>query len=471
MSETVEMARPEANVGPDANAEPGANAGPGEAGRDRSVLAEPLTLPCGQVIKNRIAKVAMTEGLAEGDNRANARFVELYRRWGAGGAGVLVTGNVIVDRWHLERGGNLAIEGAQSDDAKAWLRRVAEAAQGDGAKIWAQLNHAGRQTQKMINKTPKAPSDVGLKMGNGRFGTPTPLTGEEVEAAIEAFVNAARVLDECGFDGIQMHAAHGYLVSQFLSPLSNRREDRWGGSLENRARFLLTIVRRIRAECPPPFAVTVKLNSADFQRGGFDEADSVRVAAMLEEAGCDMIEVSGGNYEQPRMIDFNRKDPLAANKDPSANKRESTRRREAYFLDFVPKLRAASNIPVMVTGGFRSADAMIDARVDDGVDMIGLGRPLVLNPEGANDILEGRVDRLESRDDDLVVGTGLLGPRSPISFLRDLNAWGSLGWYYEHIYAIADRRPIDRALSAFKAPLRYDRTEGRTAKAVKRDAA
>ena len=454
MSDTIEMERPVAQTSP-----------VGEGKRDVSVLAEPLTLPCGQTIKNRIAKVAMTEGLAEGDNRANARFVELYRRWGAGGAGVLITGNVIVDRWHLERGGNLAVDGAQSDDAKAWLRRVADAAQHDGAKIWAQLNHAGRQTQKMINKNPKAPSDIGLKMGNGRFGTPTPLTGAEVEAAIEAFVNAARVLNECGFDGVQMHAAHGYLISQFLSPLSNRREDQWGGSLENRARFLLTIVRRIRAECPPPFAVTVKLNSADFQRGGFDEADSVRVAAMLEEAGCDMIEVSGGNYEQPRMIDFNRKDPLAA------NKRESTRRREAYFLDFVPKLRAASNIPVMVTGGFRSVDAMIGARVEEGVDMIGMGRPLVLNPDGANDILEGRAERLDSRDDDLVIGTGLLGPRSPISFLRDLNAWGSLGWYYEHIYSIADKRPIDRALSAFKALLRYDRTEGRTAKAVKRDAA
>ena len=454
MSDTIEMERPLAQTSP-----------VGEGKRDVSVLAEPLTLPCGQTIKNRIAKVAMTEGLAEGDNRANARFVELYRRWGAGGAGVLITGNVIVDRWHLERGGNLAVDGAQSDDAKAWLRRVADAAQHDGAKIWAQLNHAGRQTQKMINKNPKAPSDIGLKMGNGRFGTPTPLTGDEVETAIEAFVNAARVLNECGFDGVQMHAAHGYLISQFLSPLSNRREDQWGGSLENRARFLLTIVRRIRAECPPPFAVTVKLNSADFQRGGFDEADSVRVAAMLEEAGCDLIEVSGGNYEQPRMIDFNRKDPLAA------NKRESTRRREAYFLDFVPKLRAASNIPVMVTGGFRSVDAMIGARVEEGVDMIGMGRPLVLNPDGANDILEGRAERLDSRDDDLVIGTGLLGPRSPISFLRDLNAWGSLGWYYEHIYSIADKRPIDRALSAFKALLRYDRTEGRTAKAVKRDAA
>ena len=452
MSDVMEMAREEARAPVAAK------------GRNVSVLAEPLLLPCGQTLKNRIAKVAMTEGLAGGDNRANARFVELYRRWGAGGAGVLVTGNVIVDRWHLERGGNLAIDGAQDDDAKMWLRRTAEAAQAHGAKIWAQLNHAGRQTQKMINKTPKAPSDVGLKMGNGRFGTPTPLTGQEVEAAIEAFVNAAKVLKECGFDGIQMHAAHGYLVSQFLSPLSNRRDDQWGGSLENRARFLVTIVRRIREECAKPFAVTVKLNSADFQRGGFDEKDSVRVAAMLEEAGCDLIEVSGGNYEQPQMIGFQRKDPLGA-------KRESTRRREAYFLDFVPMLREAATVPVMVTGGFRSVDAMIDARVDDGVDVIGLGRPLVLNPEGANDILEGRTDRLESRDEDLVIGTGLLGPRSPISFLRDLNAWGSLGWYYEHIYSIADKKPIDRALSAFKALLRYDRTEGRTAKAVKRDAA
>jgi len=423
-------------------------------------ISEQVVLPCGAVLPNRIAKAAMTEGLAGPDNQGNARFVELYRRWGAGGAGLLVTGNFLVDRWHLERGGNLAIEGEQTDRALSALADIATAAKSQGSLIVVQLNHAGRQTQKAINKTPKAPSAVGLKMGNGRFAPPTPLTEVEIERTIDRFVNAARVCQRTGFDGVQIHAAHGYLTSQFLSPLSNRRTDRWGGSLENRARFLLEIIRRTRAAVRANFIISVKLNSADFQRGGFDQDDSAIVAGWLEEAGVDLIEISGGNYEQPRMIDFDRKDPLAA------DKRESTRRREAYFLDFVPKLRARTKVPVMVTGGFRTVEAMEQAIAEDGVNVIGLGRPMVLNPNVAKELLSGRLERVESRDDDLVIGRGLLGPNSPISFLRDLNAWGSLGWYYEHIYSLADGKEPDRSLSPFTALLRYDRTEGRTARAV-----
>ncbi len=429
-----------------------------------SRLAEQLVLPCGAVLKNRIAKAAMTEGLSAGDNQANTRFVELYRRWGEGGAALLITGNVIVDRWHLERGGNLAIEGKQSNAALAFLADMASAAKAHGAHIWMQLNHAGRQTQKMINKHPKAPSNVGLKMGNGRFATPSPLTIDEINKAVEAFVFAAKTAEATGFDGVQMHAAHGYLVSQFLSPLSNRRIDQYGGSLENRARFLLDVVRRIRAETRKGFAVSVKLNSADFQKGGFSDDESAIVAKWLEEAGVDLIEISGGNYEQPRMINFDRKDPLA-------NKRESTVKREAYFLDFVPKLRAKVSIPVMVTGGFRTASAMESALANDGVDMVGLGRPLVIDPDGARKILAGEVTKLFSRDDDLIIGSGLLSPRSPIGFLRDLNAWGSLGWYYEHIYSLADGKKPNLSLSAFRALLSYDRTEGKTAKALIRDSA
>ncbi|MEO1703355.1 MAG: NADH:flavin oxidoreductase/NADH oxidase family protein [Pseudomonadota bacterium] len=429
-----------------------------------SSLAVPLTLPCGQTIKNRIAKAAMTEGLADGTNTANERFTRLYQRWGAGGAGILITGNVLVDRWHLERGGNLAIEGAQGNAALAALADLAAAATSHGARIWAQLNHAGRQTQKMINPTPCAPSDIGLKMGNGRFGRPTPLTVEAIEQVIDGFVHAAKTCEQAGFDGVQVHAAHGYLMSQFLSPLSNKRNDAYGGSLEKRAKILVDIVKEIRAAVRSDFAVTVKLNSADFQKGGFSEDDSVAVAQWLAHAGCDLIEVSGGNYEQPRMIDFDRKDPLAA----ETGKRESTRKREAYFLDFVPKLRSAVDIPIMVTGGFRHVHVMADAIANDGVHVVGIGRPFCLDPDLANAILEGRVARLESRDDDLVIGSGLLGPRSPISFLRDLNAWGALGWYYEHIYTLADGGKPDRNLSPLRALLAYDRKEGRAAKALKR---
>jgi 2,4-dienoyl-CoA reductase-like NADH-dependent reductase (Old Yellow Enzyme family) len=385
--------------------------------------------------------------------------VELYRRWGEGGAALLITGNVLVDRWHLERGGNLAIEGNQSNAALAFLADMAAAAKAHGAHIWMQLNHAGRQTQKMINKNPKAPSNIGLKMGNGRFAKPTPMTAAEIAKVIAGFVHAAKTAESTGFDGVQIHAAHGYLMSQFLSPLSNRRTDEYGGTLENRARFLMDIIRGVREATRKRFAVSVKLNSADFQKGGFSDDESATVAKWLEEAGVDLIEVSGGNYEQPRMIDFDRKDPLA-------NKRESTIKREAYFLDFVPTLRAKVSIPVMVTGGFRTVEAMQMAVSNDKVDMIGLGRPLVIDPDGAKKILNGEVTSLFSRDDDLIIGNGLLSPRSPISFLRDLNAWGSLGWYYEHIYSIADGKMPDLSLSAFRALLAYDRTEGKAAKAL-----
>lgn len=425
-------------------------------------LSDPVSLPCGVVVPNRIAKAALTEGLADGDNQANERFVRLYRRWGEGGAGMLITGNVLIDRYHLERGGNLAIEGAQDNQSLSSLAAMASAAKANGSLIVMQLNHAGRQTQKMINRHPFAPSDIGLKMGNGRFGTPVPMSEQEIERTIGAFAHAASIAEQTGFDGVQVHAAHGYLTSQFLSPLSNRRSDRWGGSLENRARFLLEVIRQVRGATRSKFFVAVKLNSADFQRGGFSEEDSATVAGWLQQAGVDFIEVSGGNYEQPRMIDFDRKDPLAA------NKRESTRRREAYFLDFVPKLRAKVTIPVMVTGGFRSVGAMERAVKEDGVDFIGLGRPVILDPDAPGKILAGTLTTLFSRDDDLVVGTGLLGPRSPISFLRDLNAWGSLGWYYEHIYSLADGKVPDVRLSPFRALLAYDRTEGRTAKALVR---
>ncbi len=426
-------------------------------------LSDPLQLPCGATLKNRIAKAAMTEGLSSGNNQGNERFVRLYQRWGEGGSGLLITGNFLVDRWHLERGGNLAIEGTQSNQALAALADIAKAAKAHGSQIWVQLNHAGRQTQKMINKHPKAPSNIGLKMGNGRFATPTPLTIEEIEKAINAFVHAAKTVEATGFDGVQMHAAHGYLVSQFLSPLSNRRTDQYGGTLENRARFLLEVIRRIRAETRKTFAVSVKLNSADFQKGGFSDNESAIVAKWLEEAGVDLIEISGGNYEQPRMINFDRKDPLGA------SKRESTIKREAYFLDFVPKLRAKVSVPVMVTGGFRTVAAMEQALNKDGVDLIGIGRPLVLDPDAPQKLLSCEVTKLFSRDDDLVIGGGLLSPRSPISFLRDLNAWGSLGWYYEHIYSLADGKKPDLSLSAFRALLAYDRTEGKTAKAVIRE--
>jgi 2,4-dienoyl-CoA reductase-like NADH-dependent reductase (Old Yellow Enzyme family) len=217
-------------------------------------------------------------------------------------------------------------------------------------------------------------------------GSPTPreLTSSEIEDIIERFVTAAAVCEEAGFDGVQVHGAHGYLVTQFLSPLTNLRTDDWGGDTRRRMRFLLEIVRRIRARVSPGFAVSVKLNSADFQRGGFSEDESRDVVAALAGEGLDMIEISGGNYESPAM---------------SGSAASSTRDREAYFLDYARTVRQlAGDVPLAVTGGFRSRGAIREALRAGDCDVVGLARPTVTTSDAAAAILSDRMEVLPTRE-------------------------------------------------------------------------
>lgn len=258
------------------------------------MIGEAFALPSGIRFKNRIAKAAMTEGLAGRDGVPNDDHVRLYGRWAAGNIGLSLTGNVQIDRGHLERPGNVIVDGPLSDDAKAAWKRWAEAATAHGTQAWVQISHAGRQTQVTVNKTPKAPSAVQLNLPGGMFGVPVPLTEAEILDLIGRFANAATVAKEAGFTGVQIHAAHGYLISQFLSPLANRRTDQWGGALENRARFLLETIKAVRAAVGPGFGVGVKLNSADFQKGGFAFDDCIIVAGWLADLGVDLLEISGG---------------------------------------------------------------------------------------------------------------------------------------------------------------------------------
>ncbi len=236
---------------------------------DKISISTPFTLPCGAVLKNRLSKAAMTEGLGDGRNRATEGHVKLYRRWAEGGAGMLLTGNVHVDRRYLERPGNVAIDGPQSAEALAALRAYAEAGTVNNTHLWMQISHAGRQTPASVSKEPVGPSDKQLDMPGAQFGKPRALTGAEIEDVIRRFAHAATIARETGFTGVQIHGAHGYLISEFLSPDVNNRTDEWGGSLENRARLLLEIVRAVRKAVGADFPISVKLNSADFQRGGF----------------------------------------------------------------------------------------------------------------------------------------------------------------------------------------------------------
>lgn len=421
-------------------------------------LRQPLTLPCGQVLGNRIAKAAMTEGLADARMNATPALETLYRRWSRGGAGLLITGNVQVDRWDLERPGNVVIDGDADREA---LARWAGAARDQGNAVWMQLSHAGRQAPLYCSPRPVAPSSVRLRL-LGAYRTPRTLTPAGIRSVIARFVHAATLARESGFTGVQIHGAHGYLLSEFLSPVTNRRNDDYGGRLENRARLLLEVVRAVRQAVGSDFAVGVKLNSADFQKGGFSNDECIQVVRWLNDCGVDLLEISGGSYEQPRLLGHSG-DPGQAEAAP----RESTRRREAYFLEYATLIREAAAMPLMVTGGFRSRDAMEAALASGDTDVIGLGRPLCVDPFFVARLFEGTTDRAEDPGAALAYGGGAFGPRSSIETLRFLNIFSQMGWYYVQLMRMGRGVEPDWRMPLWKGLLGHVRAELRQARAIR----
>lgn len=351
-----------------------------------NLLSEPVPLPCGTVLTNRICKTAMSEGLADNANHATPRLETLYRRWARSGAGLLLSGNIQVDRNHLERPGNIVID---DDSGMRQLARLAQAGKAGGGHFWAQLSHTGRQVIQEINPAPLAPSVVELDVLRGAgftFAPPREMTEEDIRHAIAQFAYAAGKTREAGFTGVSLHGAHGYLVSQFLSPLTNRRRDEWGGSLRNRARFLLTLLAAVREAVGKDFPIGLKLNSSDFQRGGFTHQECLEVVAMLNDTSLDLLELSGGSLEQPMVIGVSLKDQGIDGR-PAA-----TVRREAYFVEFAASIRAVARMPVMVVGGFRTRSVMVDALRRGELDMIGLGRPMIADPNIARRLIAGETD-------------------------------------------------------------------------------
>ncbi len=393
-------------------------------------LAEQLKLPCGAVLSNRIAKAAMTEGLADVAGRPTAELEKLYGIWSDGGAGLHLSGNIQVDADHLERPGNVIIDTMPDEAMREALNRWTAAATRNGNHFWAQISHAGRQTMKSVNPHPKAPSAVKLGLPGGQFGMPVALTEEEILRLISRFGQAAQVCRDSGFTGVQIHAAHGYLISQFLSPRSNRRDDRWGGSLENRARFLLFTVNTVRQRVGPGFPISVKLNSADFQRGGFAFDDSVQVASWLQDAGVDLIEISGGTYEQPKLLGIEGMEAEEAQ--PVA---ETTLAREAYFVDFAKAMKDEISIPLMVTGGFRSASAMDQALKSGAADVIGLGRPMCVMPEAPKRLIGGMA-MLPRVENQLKLLPEWLAPLRKVKMVRGIEGFAVQYWFYSQIYAL-----------------------------------
>ena len=408
------------------------------------VLAMPLQLRT-EELPNRLAKSAMTEGLADGRGQPTPELSRLYRLWANGGAGLLITGNAAVNAEHLERPGNVIVRSGRTRDMIAALRNWTDAGRCCGGGMWMQLNHAGRQTPSRVNRSPLAPSNIALDLPGKQFGRPQAMTEPQILQTVRDFAEASAIARDAGFTGVQIHAAHGYLVSQFLSPLANIRTDAWGGSLENRARLLLEIIAAIRRAAGHDFTLSVKLNSADFQRGGFTTAESMEVAAWIETAGIDVIEVSGGDYQQPRMMN------MAGLDDPEIEEifaQSSTR--EAYFLNYARQLLRRTRCPVMVTGGFRSAVAMREALENDGISLIGLARPMVLEPDAPRKLLQG-AGELDRSEDRLRLGPGLFGPKSSIKSVRAINGFGALHWQYQQLRRLADGRGVNPKLGILAA--------------------
>lgn len=346
------------------------------------ILAQPLTLPSGAVLRNRLAKSAMSEALGTHDNRPTPCLEKLYARWAEGGIGLCITGNVMVDRRALGEPGNVAIE---DESDLALLKRWATAGTQNGTQLWMQINHPGKQAPRGLNKETVAPSAVAFRPDMQKlFAVPRELKEAEIQDIIQRFGRAAGIAKAAGFSGVQIHGAHGYLVSQFLSPHHNQRTDAWGGSAENRRRFMLEILSEIRKQVGKDFPIGIKLNSADFQRGGFTEEESLEALRALEKTGIDLIEISGGTYENPVV--------MSGPKAPQTQK-ETTRTREAYFLEFAMKARQAVQVPLMLTGGFRTPEGMANAISSGAIDLVGLARLLAIEPDLPKKLLSGSASR------------------------------------------------------------------------------
>ena len=327
-----------------------------------------LKLPNGQHIKNRIVKAAMEENMSDDSLQPSDALINLYQKWAEGGSGLILTGNVMVDRLAMTGPGGVVLD---KDSELEKFTRWSDAAKSNGAKVWMQINHPGRHVYKKMGGKVYSPSDVSLDMGklSDMFGQAQAMTEEQIQEIIQRFTDTAVQAEKAGFDGVEIHAAHGYLIAQFLSPLVNKRQDQWGGSIQNRARLLIEVIKSVKAKTSANFGLGIKINSADFQRGGFDIDDALTVMKLLEPLAIDLIELSGGSYEVPAMQGI------------TADGR--TLNREAYFLEFAEKIANQTDIPVMTTGGIRRLPIAEEVLAKN-VDLVGIATGLATEPNLPN---------------------------------------------------------------------------------------
>ena len=426
-----------------------------------------LQLPCGVEIKNRFLKSAMTEGIANSDALANNRHVNLYERWAKGGTGISVTGNVQIDHRYIERAGNVVIEGTQTNKSLAALANWSQAGKQNNTQLWMQLSHAGRQTPFSINKKSVAPSVKPMPTLGGvlKFGVPEKLSHSQILDVIDRFIHAAEVAKQTGFTGVQLHSAHGYLLSEFLSPNINNRTDQWGGSIENRSRLLISIIDGIRAKVGNSFPISVKINSSDFQKGGFTHEESIEVVKLLNLTSLDLLELSGGTYENFAALEI---DSLNLKKFKVTKPQRSTVVREAYFLKYAEEIKKFLSIPLAVTGGFRTANGMNSALNSGACDVIGLGRPLCSEPEIINELISGERKSATLYENILQFGPWIFGLNSPFALMRSNNKVAQVYWCYRQILKMADGEEANNKLSLTKALFDHLREDSANSKKYKK---
>lgn len=323
-------------------------------------VSKVITLPCGVTIKNRFVKTALSETMATNDHQPNHLFNRLYRQWAIGGAGIVITGNVMVDRHALAEPGNIVVD---SDRVLPKLRQWAADGTINDTQLWMQLNHPGRQSPKMFSSRPVAPSAIPITGKNRRaFESPRALTANEIKELVQKFVKSAVIAQKAGFTGVQLHGAFGYLINQFLSSKMNHRTDDYGGSIENRMRFLTDIYQGIREACGPKFPISLKLSLTDIDVTGFTQRQFEMVIKKMAALGIDMIEIAGDDYENSQ-IGFSG---------------------QAHFINQL------LNVPIALSGGFRHISAMEEALGRQDASLIGVCTPMAFMTDMPNQILRSR---------------------------------------------------------------------------------
>ena len=355
---------------------------------NEALLAEgslgPLTTP------NRLIRAGTSETMAALDGGVTDGLLALYERLAAGGVGAIFTGHL-----YCHQRGQYARRqtGVYDDRLIPGLRRLADVVHRAGGLVLGQVAHAGSQS-RVPSAAPLAPSAV----PNALTGREVPdAEPDEIEEAVAAFAQGARRIVDAGFDGVHIHGANGYLISEFLSPLANRREDVWGGSPERRARFALEVVRAVRAVVPADRALTMKLGVVDAPPGGLDLEESSRVAALVVDAGLDALEVSCGvmvaasdSARQYVAVDRRR-----AADDLLFHRLLSEPAEEAYFMPWVRRVRASVSTTLVAVGGMRRTETMSALLEAGDADFLAMARPFIREPDLARQIADGRSGRVD----------------------------------------------------------------------------